>query len=34
MDAYPPIRKQVSYVLHGGHFGIETGYVVMGLQDP
>lgn len=25
--------KRVSYVLRGGEFGIETGYVVMGLQD-
>lgn len=30
---YPPIRKRVSYVLRGGEFGIEVGYVVMGLQD-
>ena len=27
------IDKRVSYVLSGGQFGIEPGYVVMGLTD-
>ena len=30
---YEPIRKRISYVLTGGQWGIEPGYVVMGLQD-
>lgn len=25
--------KRVSYVLRGGQFGVQEGYVVMGLQD-
>lgn len=28
------IQKLISYVLHGGQFGIEQGYVVLGLNDP
>jgi hypothetical protein len=27
------IIKRISYILTGGHFGVEPGYVVMGLQD-
>lgn len=27
------IEKRVSYVLHGGQFGIKSGFVVMGLQN-
>ena len=27
------ITKQISYILTGGQFGIEPGYVVMALQD-
>jgi hypothetical protein len=27
------IRKRISYILMGGQFGIEAGYVVMSLQD-
>ncbi|MDE2106738.1 MAG: DUF3850 domain-containing protein [Patescibacteria group bacterium] len=27
------VRKRVSYILPGGQFGIEEGYVVMGLED-
>lgn len=27
------IIKRISYILTGGHFGIEPGFVVMGLQD-
>lgn len=27
------ISKRVSYVLTGGQFGVQPGYVVMGLQD-
>lgn len=27
------ISKRVSYVLRGGQFGVQPGYVVMGLQD-
>ncbi len=27
------IKKQVMYVLQGGQFGVEPGYVVMGLGD-
>lgn len=26
--------KTVSYILHGGNFGIESGYVVMGILNP
>lgn len=32
-SAYEPVRKRISYILTGGQFGIEPGYVVMGLQD-
>lgn len=28
------VRRTVTYILHGGQFGIEPGYVVMGLADP
>lgn len=28
------IDRQVTYVLHGGQFGIKPGYVVLGLRDP
>lgn len=28
------IRKRVTYVLPGGQWGIEPGYVVMGLGEP
>jgi hypothetical protein len=27
------LKKRVSYILTGGQFGIEPGYVVMGLED-
>lgn len=27
------LRKRISYVLTGGQFGIEPGYVVLGLAD-
>lgn len=27
------LKKQITYVLTGGQFGIEPGYVVMGLSD-
>ena len=27
------VRRTVTYILHGGQFGIEPGYVVMGLAD-
>ncbi|EJN04289.1 DUF3850 domain-containing protein [Phyllobacterium sp. YR531] len=27
------IAKRISYTLHGGQFGIEPGYVVLGLAD-
>jgi len=27
------LRKRISYVLTGGQFGIEPGYVVLGLED-
>lgn len=27
------IRKRITYILTGGQFGIEPGYVVMGLED-
>jgi hypothetical protein len=27
------LRKRISYILTGGQFGIEPGYVVMGLGD-
>lgn len=33
MPARDVIRKRVTFVLHGGQFGIEPGYVVMGLAD-
>jgi len=32
-DEYRDLRRRVSYILTGGQFGIEPGYVVMGLQD-
>lgn len=34
-EAYTGSRllKHVTYVLHGGQFGIEPGYVVMGIGD-
>ena len=28
---YPPIEREIAYVLTGGQFGIEPGYVVLGL---
>lgn len=28
------LRKCITYVLTGGQFGIEAGYVVLGLADP
>lgn len=28
-----PIRRRVTWILTGGQFGIEAGYVVMGLRD-
>lgn len=31
---YRELRKRISYVLTGGQFGIELGFVVMGLQEP
>jgi len=35
MDDYEfAVRRRISYVLTGGQFGIEAGYVVMGLQEP
>lgn len=27
------LRKRITYILTGGQFGIETGYVVMGLGE-
>lgn len=27
------VTKQVTYVLHGGRFGLQEGHVVMGLKD-
>jgi hypothetical protein len=27
------VRKRVAYILEGGQFGIEPGYVVLGLAD-
>lgn len=32
-ERYKSIRKRVSYLLNGGQFGVEAGYVVMGLAD-
>lgn len=28
------ITREISYVLTGGQFGIEPGYVVLGLKEP
>ena len=28
------LRKRITYVLTGGQFGIEPGYVVLGLGEP
>lgn len=28
------VRRRISYVLTGGQFGIDPGYVVLGLQKP
>lgn len=33
-DSHPPIEREISYVLTGGQFGIEPGFVVLGLQPP
>jgi hypothetical protein len=27
------LNREISYILHGGQFGIEKGYVVMGLYN-
>lgn len=27
------LRKRVAYILHGGQFGVEVGYVVLGIED-
>ncbi len=29
---YEPIERLVTFVLHGGQFGVEEGYVIMGLS--
>ena len=29
----PTIWVRVTYVMHGGQFGLEPGYVVMGIED-
>jgi hypothetical protein len=31
-DSAPTLLRRVSYILPGGQFGIESGYVVMGLE--
>ncbi len=33
-DYYEPVTRTVTFVLPGGQFGIEVGYVVMGLSTP
>lgn len=33
-DQAPRVIRHISYVLTGGQFGIEPGYVVLGLQGP
>lgn len=30
---YPPLIKQISYILQGGQFGIEPQYCVLGLAE-
>ena len=32
-EPYSGIKKRITYILTGGQFGIEPGYVVMGLED-
>lgn len=27
------LKVQITYILHGGQFGIEEGYVVMGIKE-
>jgi hypothetical protein len=29
----PPIERRISYILTGGRFGIEPGFVVLGLEQ-
>ncbi len=31
--AFPSIRKRITWILTGGQFGIEPGYVVLGLGE-
>lgn len=31
-DSYRDLRRKITYVLTGGQFGIEPGYVVLGLK--
>jgi hypothetical protein len=33
-EPHKEMRKVISYVLAGGQFGIEPGFVVLGLADP
>lgn len=28
------IKMEITYILNGGSFGIEAGYVVMGIKEP
>lgn len=31
-EFYSPLRRRITYILTGGQFGIEPGYVVLGLE--
>jgi len=31
-DTYHDLRRKVTFILTGGRFGIEPGYVVMGMK--
>lgn len=31
---YRDLRREITYVLTGGQFGIEPGFVVLGLREP
>ena len=33
-DKVEPIVREISWILTGGQFGIEPGYVVLGLKEP
>lgn len=32
--SYPTVERRVSWILTGGQFGLEPGYVILALADP